>query len=237
VVSHMVKKETMKPIPIVVQKQSTPPPVPKKEDPVIPQEAKKATVKPIPIVIQQESTPPPMLKKEDPLMPQVTKKETSKPINTVVQQQVNSPPLPAVIKENIEKLQINIRKKPSRSIDPKRLEIIQKASSVNITFVSMIKEPIDFPHKGARDENGQWGYVHDETALRKNPPLFNYPELKDACDKRDNNYKMLTEQVFVDFKADQEATKSGKPRAKIFCLVYTIESGHDRIPFIRETWG
>lgn len=128
-------------------------------------------------------------------------------------------------------------KKPSKPLDPARLAIIQKAHPVDTTFVDVSLGHANFPHKGARDEHGNWGYVHDETALRRNPPKFEYPGLKDACDKQDDTYKMLTEQVFVDFKANDEAEKSGKARAKIFCLVYTIDSGHDRIPFIRETWG
>jgi hypothetical protein len=240
-IPQVAQKETIKPISIVAQKQSTPLPTPKKEvDPIIPKVVKQETVKPIPIVAQPQNTPPTQPKK-DQVTPQVINQETIKPITAAVQQQqqVNSPPLTAVIKENTAKLLPDeTRRKPIRPLDPKRLEIIQKAPAVNITFVSMMKEPtIDFPHKGARDENGKWGYVHDETALRKNPPVFNYPQLKEACDKRDNHYNMLTEQVFVDFPADQEAAKSGKPRAKIFCLVYTIESGHDRIPFIQETWG
>jgi hypothetical protein len=240
VTQKLVKKETMKPIPTVIQQQklSTPSPTPKKEDPMIPKVVNKNTMKPIPSIVQKVITEPPMSKKEDPIIPQVITKETAKPILTVEQQQkVNSRPLTSVIEDKIGKQQEEIRKKPSRPLDSKRLEIIQKAPTVNISFVNMIKESMDFPHKGARDEHGHWGYVHDETALRKNPPSFNFPQLKEACDKRDNNYNMLTQQVFVDFQADEEAAKSGKPRAKIFCLVYTIESGHDRIPFIRETWG
>ena len=131
----------------------------------------------------------------------------------------------------------NERKKPAKPLDPKRLAIIQNAHQVDTTYVDVSNGHVDFPHKGARDEHGAWGYVHDETALRKNPPKFEFPGLKHACDARDNTYKMLSEQVFVDFKADEEAQKRGAVRDKIFCLVYTIDSGHDRIPFIRETWG
>ena len=129
------------------------------------------------------------------------------------------------------------RKKPSKPLDETRLAIIQKASPVDISFVDVSMGNVDFPHKGAKDEKGQWGYIHDETALRKNPPKFKFPDLKESCEKRDNTYKMLTEQVSVDFKSDEEANKNGNKRAKIFCLVYTLESAHDRIPFIRETWG
>ena len=148
------------------------------------------------------------------------------------------PPPPGEAKKETEKKEPSKeRKKPAKPIDAKRLALIQGAPQVNITYVDVSMGHVDFPHKGARFPNGTWGYVHDETALHRNPPKFEYPDLKAACDKRDNHYKMLTEQVFVDFKADEEANKSGEKRAKIFCLVYTIDSGHDRIPFIRETWG
>ena len=148
------------------------------------------------------------------------------------------PPPPGEDKKVIDAKDVRgDRKKPSKPLDSARLAIIQKAAQVDISFVDVSMGHADHPHKGARDENGKWGYVHDETALRKNPPIFQFPNLKDACDTRDDTYKMLTEQVFVDLKAHEEADKSGAKRDKIFCLVYTIESGHSRIPFIRETWG
>ena len=152
--------------------------------------------------------------------------------------QVQLPPPPDEGKKEADQKKVgNEIKKPSKPLDPERLAIIQKAHQIDTTFADVSLGNANFPHKGARDEHGNWGYVHDETALRMNPPKFEYPGLKDACEKRDNTYKMLTEQVFVDFKANEEAEKRGVLRAKIFCLVYTIDSGHDRIPFIRETWG
>ena len=148
------------------------------------------------------------------------------------------PPPPGEAKKEPEKKEPSKeRKKPAKPIDAKRLALIQGAPQVNITYVDVSMGHVDFPHKGARFPNGTWGYVHDETALHRNPPTFEFPDLKVACDKRHYDYKMLTEQVFVDFKADEEANKRGQKRAKIFCLVYTIDSGHDQIPFIRETWG
>jgi len=117
-----------------------------------------------------------------------------------------------------------------------RLEIIRKAKPVEIHYVKITPED-KHPHMGARDADGNLDYVHDATALRKNPPDFEFPALHDACDKRDNTYKMLTEQVFVDMKSHEEKKKSGVNRDKIFCLVYTISSGHSRIPYIQQTWG
>jgi hypothetical protein len=110
---------------------------------------------------------------------------------------------------------------------------------VSIEFVDVRTLPLDHPHRGARDENGQWNYIHNETALRTNPPRFDFSEskLQSACEKRDNNWRMINEKVFVDVQYDKHMNESGKPRAKIFCLVYTTDLGHDRIPAIRETWG
>ena len=92
---------------------------------------------------------------------------------------------------------------------------------------------------GAKDENGEFGYIHDETALRNNPPPFGFAgeEFVEACKKRDLDWRMLNEKVVVDLEAHKAAEESGKKRDKIFCLVYTIESGHNKIPPIRETWG
>ncbi|GKZ01090.1 hypothetical protein MPSEU_001060600 [Mayamaea pseudoterrestris] len=130
-------------------------------------------------------------------------------------------------------------KKPSEPLCPKCLEIVQKAKPIDISFVDVSNGHKEHPHKGATDEHGKLGYIHDETALRKNPPALNYPEasLREACLKRDNNYKMLNERVYVDLEYDKKMQASGKPRPKIFCFVYTIDSGHSKIPNIRETWG
>lgn len=131
------------------------------------------------------------------------------------------------------------KQKPSKPLCEECLEIIQKAKPVDITFVDVSGGHKEHPHKGALDADGNFGFIHDEKALHKNPPPFNFAgdELKHECAKRDNNYRMLNEQVKVDFDAEAEAEKSGRKRDKIFCLVYTIDSGHHKIPLIRETWG
>lgn len=131
------------------------------------------------------------------------------------------------------------RQKPSKPLRPTNLEIVQQATPIDISYVDVAGGHKEHPHKGAKDENGEWGYIHDEKSLALNPPAFGFTgkPFKDACEMRDANYMMLHNKVILDMKAHEEAEKSGKKRDKIFCLVYTIESGHPKIPAIRETWG
>lgn len=131
------------------------------------------------------------------------------------------------------------RPKPAVPLKPFNLGIAQKPKPVDITFVDVSGGHQEHPHLGAKDENGELGYIHDETALRNNPPAFSFSgdDLTQACKKRDLDWKMLNEKVVVDLDAHKAAEESGKKRDKIFCLVYTIESGHNKIPPIRETWG
>jgi hypothetical protein len=117
------------------------------------------------------------------------------------------------------------------------LKIIQQAKPYNIAFVDVSNGHKEHPHMGALDEDGQNGYIHDETALRLHPPKnsFDPAMLATLCNKRDNNYRMLNEKVYADLEYDKKMAKSR--RDKIFCLVYTIDANHDKIPAIRETWG
>lgn len=130
-------------------------------------------------------------------------------------------------------------KKPSKPLCEECLNIVQKARPISLDFVDASNGNREHPHLGAKDALGNLGYVHDETHLHSHPPPFAMPkqDLAKACARRDNHYRMLTEKVHVDFQGEEEAEKSGKVRAKIFCLVYTTEKNHDRIPRIRETWG
>jgi glycoprotein-N-acetylgalactosamine 3-beta-galactosyltransferase len=131
------------------------------------------------------------------------------------------------------------QKKPTKPLCKECLEIVQRARPVEIAYVDMSNGHREDPHRGARDTDGNFGYTHDETALRKNPPAINFmgDDLARACSKRDNNYRMLHEKVKVDFKAHAEAEKSLQKRDKIFCGIYSIESAHPRIQRIAETWG
>jgi hypothetical protein len=135
---------------------------------------------------------------------------------------------------------------PSKPLDKDKMAIISKASPVNIKYVDASGGHVEHPHKGGTDENGNFGYVHDETFLVKNPPTFEIKDEKDRgvlCKTGDPNYQMLTKKVFVDLTNHEAAEKRAehglakKGRAKIFCLVYTIEKNHHTIPAIKETWG
>ncbi len=135
---------------------------------------------------------------------------------------------------------------PSIPLDSGRMAIISKASPVKLAYVDASGGHVAHPHLGATDENGVYGYVHDETALHNNPPQFiikNEDERSRLCRNGDPNYEMLTKKVYVDLPSHEAAEKRAehglaqKKRVKIFCFVYTTEQNHDRIPAIHETWG
>jgi len=144
--------------------------------------------------------------------------------------------------------------KPSKPLCKECLEIVQRAKPVDISFKPvdpLVLNSTDDPylHLGAKGPDGEMGYVHDETALRKLAPALeigNYQQFRELCAKRDDDYKMLHEKVYVDLEghaaAEKRAQQEGaKPRAKIFCSVYTSNAthgdGHKQIPAIGQTWG
>jgi hypothetical protein len=131
------------------------------------------------------------------------------------------------------------KKKPSQPLRAENLKIVEQANPIDIAFEDVSGGHKEHPHLGATDENGVLGYIHDETALRKNPPSLSIEdsELRKFCEIRDDNYRMMHERVVVDTEYDKKMEDSGLKRDKIFCLVYTIDSGHPKIPNIRETWG
>ncbi|CAB9508613.1 acetylgalactosamine 3-beta-galactosyltransferase 1 [Seminavis robusta] len=131
-----------------------------------------------------------------------------------------------------QQTQLSSKNKPL--LRPSNVEILQKSQPVDMVFVQRSASATDGI---ARDDQGQDGYVPDVTALRQNPPGFNLTggELKDACQIRDSDYKMIHEKVAVD--ASKKQTKQ-QAEQKILCVVQT--SGHrhyDRIPALRRTWG
>jgi hypothetical protein len=139
-----------------------------------------------------------------------------------------------------------VKKLPSKPLDDVRMAIVQRASPVALKYVDASGGHVEHPHLGATDEDGKFGYIHDETALRANPSQFNFKnddERNRLCKTGDPNYIMLTDKVFVDIQSHEAAERrvehdlATKSRVKIFCLVYTIEKNHGKIPAIRETWG
>jgi glycoprotein-N-acetylgalactosamine 3-beta-galactosyltransferase len=125
--------------------------------------------------------------------------------------------------------------KPSKPLPISRRVLLSKP--VDITHVNVAKNHSEHPHMGARDENKKFGYIHDETALRKNPPPFRFSTLRAACKIQDDHYQMLTKKVVVDLQRHEEADKSGRKRDKIICVAKTSEASHPLIPYVRETWG
>lgn len=61
-----------------------------------------------------------------------------------------------------------------RLLTPEQLEILSHADPVDITYADFSQFNEKHPHKGATDPSGELGYVHDATALRKNPPEFDF---------------------------------------------------------------
>jgi hypothetical protein len=130
---------------------------------------------------------------------------------------------------------------PKEPLCDECLKIVQQAKSYSIQFVDVSNGYREHPHMGALDDMGHSGYVHDETALRFNPPKNSFTSelLTPLCNIRDNNYRMLTEKVYVDLEYDKymQDNNNAQHRDKIFCLVYTIDLYHKKLPAIRETWG
>lgn len=121
------------------------------------------------------------------------------------------------------------------------LKIVQKATPIDLAYVDVRgRQQDEHPHMGARDEKGNYGYVHDETALRLYPEPFdvNETDLREMCLKRDDNYKMLREKVFVDLEYDKHVQLSREKQPKIMCIVFnTGDIFGGSIPSIRQTYG
>ena len=56
---------------------------------------------------------------------------------------------------------------------------------VDISYVDVTGGNHDDPHRGATDEDANFGYKHDETALRNNPPKFEVTKQEVNCDNHD----------------------------------------------------
>lgn len=121
------------------------------------------------------------------------------------------------------------------------LEIISRCQPIDLMYFDVSYSKDNDLHRGARDELGKFGYIHNETFLHANPPHFHLEQndKKKLC-KQDGNYKMLSQKVVVDFLAHQVAEEvfktGGRKRIKIFCTVYTIKKYHHKLKSLKETW-
>ena len=132
-------------------------------------------------------------------------------------------------------------------------QVVQRPKPLNVSYVpaivtaSMQRTAL---HLGATFPNGTTlGYVHDETALRRQPPPFNYSgvRLTQACTLRDDTFAMIQGKIRVVSEADLEQQRKelrarGVPlqrtrRETLFCMVYSTDVGHSKLQRIRETWG
>ncbi len=130
------------------------------------------------------------------------------------------------------------------SLDGTSTKVMDKSNDKNAAITTFIRNNnltgIYFP---ALDESGNPGYVHDATTLHRNPPAFDFKSSN--CGPNDATMQMMTQRVYVDLAAHERANKlvkegsNGvtKPRAKIYCHVYTTDKQRVRIQAIRETWG
>ena len=99
----------------------------------------------------------------------------------------------------------------------------------------------DHPHAGAIDEYGNYGYVHDPTILKQNPPTFHISmeEQHDLCAPTGNGPEdggKLGEQIF-DHHIQVNTTTSNSRDVKVFCAVYSHPGNSNQTDAIRETWG
>lgn len=65
---------------------------------------------------------------------------------------------------------------PSISLSEENMAIVSKASPVKLAYVDVSGNHAEHPHKGALDEEENFGYVHDETFLSKSPPAFEFTD-------------------------------------------------------------
>jgi len=212
------------------------------DEPEVPDEEEEAPEVP------DEEEEEPEVPDEEPEEPEVPDEEEEEP--EVLDEEPEEPKVPEKpeVPERPEdkkyKQRIPEPPKPNfshgRKLSTEQLEIISHAPPVNLTYQDFAEGGTHHPHVGAHGEDGKTiGYLHDAKFLRKNPPPFAFD--KSICSGKGEHYTMLTKRVFVDLaaheKAEAEAAKSKKERVKIFCVVYTIESGHRTLPAIEQTWG
>ena len=148
-------------------------------------------------------------------------------------QKLNTKPVQAQAKEEVSLIQLETR-----------LQIVQKAPVIDLSYVNVSKNGQNHPHMGARDQNLEWGYVHDVTRLRQNPPVLSWTgfSLEKECQLKgddDADYMALQRIRVANLPLPKHENKQQHipTGVKILCTVYTAEPYHDKIPVIRETWG
>ncbi|GFH52253.1 hypothetical protein CTEN210_08729 [Chaetoceros tenuissimus] len=70
---------------------------------------------------------------------------------------------------------------PFKPLSETNKQIISTAKMVDLKYVDVTNGHTEDPHRDAMDENGVFGYVHDATALKKNPPPFKFVKEKVNC--------------------------------------------------------
>ena len=114
--------------------------------------------------------------------------------------------------------------------------------------------PLKKEFRGARDANGNFGYVHDATHIRKlygdgseKPQpwkLGNGPNdlsYQDICAppgmglEGTYGYQALTEKIQIANTTSTESFDKNGP--KIMCVLYSYQGGSDKVQAIVETWG
>ena len=141
---------------------------------------------------------------------------------------------------------------PSKPLCRICLKAVQQAHEIDLAYVDVTGGTNvtnrKLLHWGATFANGSWGYVHDVSTLRQNPPsayYFSNPhKLLNACSLHDDTYRLITGKIRVVSEADLEQQRhqlrargvAARPE-RLLCLIYTTSLGHARVQRIRETWG
>jgi len=134
---------------------------------------------------------------------------------------------------------------PTPSIlDASRLNNVRMAGMVDITYAKLPADRSVHPYRGARTEDGTFGYIADEKFLHHREPqqtaafVMTQNEIDKACSERDGNYKMLTEKVkLANRTQDEGAAASSALSPKILCVLFVVEQDHDKLESIHNTWG
>ena len=101
----------------------------------------------------------------------------------------------------------------------------------------------------AYDVDGNPGYIHDATYVRRNPPPFQYHAPGDTYGVCDQEFGTGPEgekgllglkkiRIMDDASLDDPDLRSGgRRRKRVMCMIYTHSNRHDRVRSIAETYG